>query len=155
MAGSVYLLSVVRCLALALWCPLGRRRRSLVVLVEQPVLLWVVQRVYHFWHELELFRNLQHCSGILVASAVISSRENSEELTACEALKAVHHTFVGAEDKLASVCVKEVLHAVRTELYDVACAVRVSDEIWLDAQVLVAICRVRPQNVDDELLLRS
>ena len=58
-----------------------------------------------------------------------------------------------SQDISAAVRLEEVLHSVGAKLHDVACAVRISDEVRLDAEVLVAISGVGPENVDDELLL--
>jgi len=77
-----------------------------------------------------------------VPSAVISGREDREQLTTSEALKAIHDALVSTKNIAAAVCLKEVLHAIGSELDDVACAIGVSDEVWLDAKVLVAISRV-------------
>ena len=69
--GWLYL-SVVGCFALPLGCPLGWRGGThLVVLIEEPVLLWVIQRVDHLGHQLVLLRDLEHGTRILVPAAVI------------------------------------------------------------------------------------
>ena len=136
-----------------MWSPFRWCGRSLVVFVEQPILLWVVQRVDHFGHKLVLLGNLEHGAGILVTTAVISRREYREELAASEALEAVHDALVGSQDKAAPVGIEEVLDAIGSKLDDVSCAVRITDEVRLNAQVLITVCRVRPENVDDELLL--
>ena len=57
--------------------------------------------------------------------------------------------------KSASISVEEILDSVGAEFDDVTGAVRVSDEVWLDAQILIAVCRVWPKNVNDELLFRG
>ena len=51
--------------------PLGRSRWTFVILVSEPVLLWVVQRVNHFRDEFVLLRDLEHGSCVLVSTAVI------------------------------------------------------------------------------------
>ena len=100
----------------------------------QPVLLRVVvERVYHLWHEFVLLGDLQHGSGVLVPTAVVRRREEREKLTTGESFEAIHYALVGPNDELASVCVEEVLDSVGTELNDVSCAVRVSDEVRLDS----------------------
>ena len=44
--------------------------------------------------------------------------------------------------KSASISVEEILDSVGAEFDDITGAVRVSDEVWLDAQILIAVCRV-------------
>ena len=141
--------SVIGCLALALGSPLGRGGRPLVILVEEPILLWVVQRVDHFGHEFELLRDLKHCTGVLVTAAVVCRREDSEELSTGESFETIHDALVCSQDELASVCIKEVLDTIRAEFDDVSRAIGVSDEVRLDAQILIAISGVRPEDVDD------
>jgi hypothetical protein len=46
-----------------------------------------------------------------------------------------------------------LLHTVRTKLYNIACSIRVSYEVRLDAQLLVVVCGVAPQDVNHKLLL--
>lgn len=60
---------------------------------------------------------------------------------------------MGPQDVPTSVRFQEILNAVRAEFDNVSCAIGISDEVWLDAQVLIAVGGVRPQNVHDELLL--
>ena len=120
-------------------CPLGRCRWALVVLVDQPVLLWIIEGVDHFGNKLVLLGYLKHCACVLVPSTVVSGRENSEELTASESLEAVHNALVGSQDELATIGIEEVFDAIRSEFDDVTSAVRVSDEVGLDAKVLVAV----------------
>ena len=57
------------------------------------------------------------------------------------------------QDVLGLVGVKEVFDSVRSELHDVSCAIGVSDEVRLNAQVLIAVGWVRPQDVYHKLLL--
>ena len=134
--------SVVGGFALALGCPLGGSRRAFVVFVEQPVLLRVIQRIDHLRHQLVLLRDLKHCASVLVSATVVRCREDREDLTASEALEAVHDALMGPQDKATAVGLQEVFDAVGSELHDVASPVRVSDEVRLDAQVLVAVRRV-------------
>ena len=90
-----------------------------------------------------------------MTTAVISRREYREELTASEALEAVHDAFVGSQDKAAPVGIEEVLDAIRAELHNVSCAVRVTDEVGLNAQVLITVSGIGPENINYELLLWS
>ena len=87
--------SLVASLALTLGCPLGRRRRAFVVLVEEPVLLRIIQWVDHLRHKLVLLCDLQHITSVLVTSTVIGRGEDGEQLTSGEALKSVHDTLMG------------------------------------------------------------
>lgn len=57
-----------------------------------------------------------------------------------------------AQDVLSFVIVKELFHSVGSELHDISGAVGVTDEVWLYAQLLIIICGVAPQNVNNELL---
>ena len=152
---SISSCSIVGCLALALWSPFRRCGRSLVVFVEQPILLWVVQRVDHFGHKLILLGNLEHGAGILMTTAVVSRREYREELAASKALEAIHDALVGSQDKAAPVSIEEVLDAIRAEFHNVSCAVGVANEVGLNAQVLITISRIGPEDINDELLLWS
>ena len=126
-------LSIVGGFTLSLWGPLGRGRRTLVVLVEKPILLGVIQRVDHLRHELVLLCDLQHGAGVLVTSAVVCCRENREELAASETFEAIHDALMSSQDVAASVCLEEILYSVGAELHDISCTVRVSDEVWLNA----------------------
>jgi len=102
-----------------------------------------------------LFGKLDHGAGILVTAAVVGGRKNCDELTAGESLEAVHDALVCAEYILQVVVLKELPDPIRTKLDNVSGAVRVSNEVRLNAQFLVAVGRVRPQDVHDELLLGS
>ena len=88
-----------------------------------------------------------------MATAVVCGRENCEELTTSEPFEAVHDAFVRSQNKSTSIRVEEVFNAIRSKLDDVSCAVRISDEVRLDSQVLITVCWVRPENIDYELLL--
>ena len=87
-----------------------------------------------------------------MTTAVISRREYREELAASEALEAVHDALVRPQHKSTPVSVEEVFDAIGPKLDDVSCAIRITDEVRLNAQVLIAVCRVRPEDVDNELL---
>jgi len=49
---------------------------------------------------------------------------------------------VRSQNELTAVCVKEIFNPIGAKLDDIACAVGVSDKVWLDTKVLVAICWV-------------
>ena len=72
-------------------------------------------------------------------AAVISGGEDGEKLSASEALKAIHDALMSTKNIAAAIGLEEILHAIRAELDDVASAVGVSNEVRLDAEVLVAI----------------
>ena len=137
-------MSIVRCLALALRGPLRWSWRPLILLVEKPVLLGIIERVDHFRHQFILLGDLQHRACILVTTAVVCCGEDGEKLTACKPLKAIHDALVSTQDKFTSVSVEEVFDAIGTELDDISRAVRVSDEVRLDSKILIAISRVGP-----------
>ena len=60
---------------------------------------------------------------------------------------------MGSQDKAAPVGIEEVLDTIWAELHDVSSSVRVADEVWLNAQVLITISRIRPEDINDKLLL--
>ena len=124
---------------MALWSPFRRCGRSLVIFVKQPILLWVVQGIDHFGHEFILLSDLEHGTGILVTTTIVSRREYCEELAASEALEAIHDALMGSQDKATPVGIEEVLDSIWAELYNVSCSVGVTDEVGLNAQVLVTI----------------
>lgn len=62
---------------------------------------------------------------------------------------------MGAEHVLELVVLEEVLDAVGPELDDVSGSVGVADEVGLNAEFLVVVGGVGPENVDDELLVGS
>jgi hypothetical protein len=124
------------------------------LLVVQPILLRIVQGINHLRDKFILFSNLQHSACVFVSATVVRGAEHCEELTTCKALKTVHHTLMRAQDEFHFVVLKEVLHTIRTELDDITCAVRVPDKVWLNAELVVTVGGVRPQDVDDQLLLR-
>jgi len=62
---------------------------------------------------------------------------------------------MGTQDKPTPVSFEEELDAVRSELYNISRVVRVSNIVWLDAQLLVVVSWVRPKNIYHELLFRS
>ena len=60
---------------------------------------------------------------------------------------------MGAQNEAAPIGIEEVLDAIWAELHYVSGAVRVADKIGLNTQVLITVRRIRPENIDDELLL--
>jgi hypothetical protein len=62
---------------------------------------------------------------------------------------------VSAQDIFGFVVVKELFHAVRAEFHNIARAVRVTDKVRLDSQLLIVVRGVAPQDVYDQLLLRG
>ena len=84
-----------------------------------------------------------------MSSTVISRREDCKELTPSKALEAIHHTFMGTQNVLCFVIIKELLDSVRAKLHDVSCAIWVSNEIGLDAQLCIIISWVAPKDVYD------
>ena len=87
-------------------------------------------------------------------SAVVCGGENCEQLASREPLKAIHNALVRSQHKPAPVRVEEVLDAVGAEFDNVTSPVRVANKVRLNAQILIAIRRVRPENINDELLFR-
>jgi hypothetical protein len=128
-------------------------RWSFLVVVVEPVLLGVVQRVDHFGHKLVLLSDLKHCARIFVAPTVISSGKNCEQLAAREAFEAVHNTFVCSQNEAGLIILQEKFDAIGAEFDDVTCAVGVADKIRLDTEFAVGVGWVGPKNVNDELLL--
>jgi len=103
------------------------------LIIIKPILLRVVQRIYHFWNQLVLLSNLKHSACVLVASAVVGSGENCKELPSCESLKPIHNALVSSQNILGFVVFEEEFHSVRSELDDVTCTVWISYKVWLDA----------------------
>jgi hypothetical protein len=60
---------------------------------------------------------------------------------------------MSSQDVLSLVIVKELFHTVGSELNDISGAVGVTNKVRLDTQLLVVVCGVAPQDVNDELLL--
>lgn len=62
---------------------------------------------------------------------------------------------MSSQDVAASVCLEEVLDSIGAELDNVTRTVGISDEVGLDTQVLIAICRIRPKDINHKLLFRG
>lgn len=62
---------------------------------------------------------------------------------------------MGPQNESDFVIFQEELNAIWAELHNVACPVGVSDKVGLNAELLVAISGVGPQNVDHKLLLEG
>jgi hypothetical protein len=60
---------------------------------------------------------------------------------------------VRPQNEAGLIILQEKFDAVRAELDDVACAIWVSNKIWLDTEFTVGVSGVGPKNVDDKLLL--
>ena len=75
--------------------------------VVEPILLIVIEWVDQVGYQLVLLCYLNHCSCVLVATTVVSGRENSEKLTSSKSFESVHHTLVRAEDKFNLVVFQE------------------------------------------------
>ena len=118
-----------------------------------PVLFSIVQWVNHFWHELIRFSNLKHGSGVLVSSAVISSRENSEKATSSKSFESVHNTLVRSQDETCFIIFKESLDSIWAKFDNISSSVRVSHKVWLDSKLTVRVSWVTPENVNNQLLL--
>lgn len=82
-------------------------------------------------------------------STVVRGGEDSKQLTASESLESIHDAFVGSQDELRFVVLKEILNSVWAEFDNVASSVRISDKVRLNSKILVAVCWIRPQNVND------
>ena len=141
--------------AWSLVLPSGWRGRPLAqwLLVRDPVVLCVVQRVDHLGDELVRLGYLQHGSGVLVAAAVVCGGEDGEEVSSGEALETIHDTLVSPQDEVDLVIVEESLHAVGPEFNYVSSTVGVTHKVRLDTKFTVAVGRITPQNIDHKLLL--
>ena len=146
--------SIEGLVAWSLVLPSGWRGRPLAerLLVRDPVVFGVVQRVDHLGHELVRLSYLQHGSSVLVAAAVVCRGEDSEEAAAGKALEAVHDALVSAQDEVDLVVLEEGLDAVGSKLHNIAGSVGVTHEVGLDTELAVAVSWVTPKNVDHELL---
>jgi len=144
--------SVVGGFSWTLCCPFRWSWRSFVTVVIQPILFWVIQWINHFWHQFVLLCNLEHRTCILVPSTVVCRWENSKKLSPCEPLETIHHTFVRSQNIPDLIVLQKEFDTVRTKFNDIPSSVRVSNEVWLNTELLIAISGVRPQNIDYKLL---
>ena len=87
-----------------------------------------------------------------MSAAVIGGGENCEELATGKAFEAVHHTFVGSQNKFSFVVLEEQLYSIGSELDDVSSSVWIADEVGLNSEFTVTVSWVRPKNIDDKLL---
>ena len=88
-------------------------------------------------------------------SAIVSSRENCDQLPCCKPLEPVHNTLMCSYDQAQLVLLQELLDSVRSEFDDVTSASWISDSVLLDAQLSITISGIRPQDIDNELLFGS
>lgn len=75
-------------------------------------------------------------------ATVVSCREDGKQLSTSESLEAIHNTLVRSQDVPTPVRFEEELDAIRSKLHDVSCVVRVSDKVWLNTHLLIAISRI-------------
>ena len=87
--------------------------------------------------------------------AVVSRRKDGDQLTTRKAFEAVHYTLVCSKNVLEIVVFQELSDTIWTKLNNISGSIWVTDEIGLNAQFLVAIGGITPQNINDKLLLRS
>lgn len=156
-AYSWYLLktSVVGSFTGALRSPLGWSWRSFVSVVVQPILFCIIQRIYHFRNQFVLLCDLKHCARVLVTSAVVCRWENCEKLSSRKPFESIHYAFVGSQHIPDFIVLKEKFDAVWAKFNDVSSAVWITNEIWLNTELLITVSWVRPQNIDHKLLLQS
>jgi hypothetical protein len=87
-----------------------------------------------------------------VPAALVSGRENRDELATCKALEAIHDTLVRTDDAGEAVLLEKFFDPVRALLDDVARAVGVTHRVGLDAKFTVVVSGIRPEDVHDQLL---
>ena len=75
-------------------------------------------------------------------ATVVSCREDGKQLSTSESLEAIHNTLVRSQDVPTPVRFEEELDAIRSKLHDVSRVVRVSDKVWLNTHLLIAISRI-------------
>jgi hypothetical protein len=123
----------------ALIPPAGRCGWPLLQLlfILNPVVLVGVGRIDHLGNNLVVRLQNQDGSGVLVLSAVVSSREHSDKSTSCESLESVHDTLVGPNDHVEVVLGKEALDSVGAELDDVSSLRWVSQVVCVYAKLTV------------------
>lgn len=90
-----------------------------------------------------------------MTSTIVSSREDSEELTSSESFESIHDALVGSQDIFLFVIIEEILDFIWAKFDNVSCSVWISDEVWLNTELKIIISRVTPQNINNQLLLRS
>ena len=85
-------------------------------------------------------------------STVVCSWEYSEKASSSKSFKAVHDALVSSQNEIDSIIFQKGLDSIGPKFDNVSCAIGVSDEIGLDAQLAITVRRVTPQNVYDQLL---
>mmetsp|Transcript_3821 Transcript_3821/g.11915 ORF Transcript_3821/g.11915 Transcript_3821/m.11915 type:complete len:255 (+) Transcript_3821:588-1352(+) len=96
---------------------------------------------------LQLPVHKQRGAGVARYATVVGGREDGDQAAACKALDAVHHALVRAHDHLNAVARAELLNHVRTKGHHVGTAPRIGN----DALNGVVVCRVRPEQVSQQL----
>lgn len=104
---SLFSNSVVRGFSWTLVSPSRRSGWSLLerLLISNPILLRVVQRVDHLWNDLVVLSDLKHSSSVFVSAAIVSCGEDSEKLASSESFESVHHTLVSSQNEFSLVVV--------------------------------------------------
>lgn len=87
-------------------------------------------------------RDAKNGPCVLMASAVVCRRENSDEISSCESLESVHDALVCSDDFGEVVGFEEFFDHVWSELDDVACVVWVADGVVLYSQFVVVVSGV-------------
>ena len=82
-------------------------------------------------------------------SAIISRREDSDEISACKSLKAIQDALVSPDDLNELVIIEKRLDNIRTKFNDVSSPMRIPDGVHLDPHFIVILGRIRPENIDD------
>lgn len=85
-------------------------------------------------------------------AAVVRSGKDSKQTATSESLKPIHYALMRPQNEIDLVIFEERLDPIRSEFDYVASAIRISDEIRLNSKFRVAVCRVRPENIDNKLL---
>lgn len=89
-----------------------------------------------------------------MATTVVSCREYSEKLTSSESFEAIHDAFVSSEYEFDFIIFQKEFDTIGTKFDDVSSSIWISNKVGLDSELLVTISRVRPQNVNHQLLFK-
>lgn len=108
-----------------------------LLLILDPVVLVGVGGVDHLRDYLVVCLEDQDCACVLVLPAVVSSGEDGDQRTSCEALEAVHHALVGTDDHVQVIFSQETFDSIRAELNDVAGLRGIAEVIGVDAELAI------------------
>ena len=60
-----------------------------------------------------------------------------------------------SQDHRQIIILQEIANSVRTEFHNITSSIGISDEVRLDANLMIIVSGIRPQNIHHQLLLLS